>query len=68
MDYRSDEEFQDFIEYNDLGLPLAYAISAGIVEATELSSNFVNEAFDILVEALGLEDTGFESLEDMLDK
>jgi hypothetical protein len=68
MDYRSDEEFQDFIEYNDLGLPLAYAISAGIVEATELSNNFVNEAFDILVEALGLEDTGFESLEDMLDK
>ncbi len=68
MDYRGDVEFQDFIEYNDLGLPLAYAISEGIVEKTEIASNFINEAFDILLAALGVEDTGFESLEDMLDK
>jgi hypothetical protein len=68
MDYRGDVEFQDFIEYNDLGLPLAYAISEGIVEKTDISSNFINEAFDILLAALGVEDTGFESLEDMLDK
>lgn len=68
MDYRGDVEFQDFIEYNDLGLPLAYAISEGIVEKTDIASNFINEAFDILLAALGVEDTGFESLEDMLDK
>ncbi len=68
MDYRGDVEFQDFIEYNDLGLPLAYAISEGIVEKTDIASNFINEAFDILLAALGVEDAGFESLEDMLDK
>jgi hypothetical protein len=68
MDYRDDEEFKDFIEYNDLGLPLAYAIAEGIVERTDLASNFINEAFDILLSALGVEDTGFESLEDILDK
>lgn len=67
MDYRDDEEFQDFIEYNDLGLPLAYAISEGIVEKTDLASGFINEAFDILLSALGVEDTGFESLNDLLD-
>lgn len=68
LDYRDDEEFQDFIQYNDLGLPLAYAISEGIVEKTDIASNFINEAFDILLSALGIKDTGFETLEDLLDK
>ncbi len=35
LDYRDDEEFTDFIEYNDLGLPLAYAISNDIVKITQ---------------------------------
>ena len=68
MDYRDDEEFADFIEYNDLGLPLSYAIAEGIVERTDLASGFVNEAFDILLSALGVEDTGFDTLNDLLDK
>jgi hypothetical protein len=68
MEYRGDTEFQDFVEYNDLGLPLAYAIAEGIVEKTDIASNFINEAFEILLSALGVEDTGFESLEDLLDK
>ncbi len=68
MDYRGEPEFEDFVQYNDLGLPLAYAISEGIVEKTDIATNFVNEAFDILVSALGIEDTGFDTLEDLLDK
>lgn len=68
MDYRDDEEFKDFIEYNDLGLPLSYAIAEGIVERTDLASGFVNEAFDILLSALGVDDTGFDNLNDLLDK
>ncbi len=67
MDYRDEPDFKDFIEYNDLGLPLAYAIYEGIVEKTELSSNFVNEAFDILLGALGTEDKGFDTLDDLLE-
>lgn len=67
MDYRGEPEFEDFVQYNDLGLPLAYAISEGIVEKTDIATNFVNEAFDILVSALGTEDTGFDTLEDLLD-
>ncbi len=68
MDYRGEPEFEDFVQYNDLGLPLAYAISEGIVEKTDIATNFVNEAFDILLGALGIEDTGFDTLEDLLDK
>lgn len=68
MDYRKDEQFADFIEYNDLGLPLAYAIAEGIVERTDTSATFINEAFEILLAALSVEDTGYETLEELLDK
>lgn len=67
LNYRNDEEFQDFIEYNDLGLPLAYAVSADIVKATEIAEGYINETFDLLLAGLDIEeDTGFESLDDLL--
>jgi len=67
MNYRNAIEFQDFIEYNDLGLPLAYALNEDIVKATNLSGKFIDETFDLFVAGLGLEDTGFESLDDLLE-
>lgn len=67
LDYRDDEEFTDFIEYNDLGLPLAYAISNGIVKITPTAEKFILETFDLLLAGLDLEDVGFEILEDVLD-
>lgn len=67
LNYRQDEDFADFIEYNDLGLPLAYAISEGIVETSELASRFVEETFALLLEGLELfEDEEFETLDDLL--
>ena len=66
LNYRNDTEFADFIEYNDLGLPLAYAIAEGIVDSTELATNFINETFDLLLAGLGVEDTGFDSLDDVM--
>jgi hypothetical protein len=66
LNYRNDTEFADFIEYNDLGLPLAYAISEGIVDSTELATNFINETFDLLLAGMGIEDTGFDSLDDVM--
>ena len=68
INYRDDEEFADFREYNDLGLPLAYAIANGIVSKTSKAETFINETFALLLAGLDLEDTGFESIEDLLDK
>jgi hypothetical protein len=66
--YRDDEEFQDFIEYNDLGLPLAYLVSTGVVEAkSEQAKSFINETFDLLLAGVDVEDTGFEALDEILD-
>lgn len=67
LNYKDDEEFADFVEYNDIGLPLAYAISNGIVESTEKAERFIEETFALLLAGLEIdEDTGFEDLDDLL--
>lgn len=65
MNYRNDTDFQDFIEYNDLGLPLAYAINEGIVSSSDLASRFIDETFDLFITGLGIEDEGFEDLDEL---
>lgn len=67
LDYRKDEEFQDFIEYNDMGLPMAYFIQEGMVDPKPMAIQFVNETFELLLAGLEVEDTGFESLTDLLE-
>jgi hypothetical protein len=68
LNYRDDEEFQDFIEYNDLGLPLAYAYANGILtELTSMAESFIEEAWNLLLAGMELEDTGFETLDDLLE-
>ena len=67
LDYKDDAEFADFREYNDLGLPLAYAIGSGIVEKTSRAKLFVEETFDLLLAGLDVEDTGFTNLTEVLE-
>jgi hypothetical protein len=67
LNYRQEENFFDFVEYNDLGLPLAFLFSEGIVKAESGQANeMVEETFDLLLSALELEDEGFDTLDDML--
>jgi hypothetical protein len=66
LKYRSDEEFEDFLDYNDLGLPIAYAIANNIVKPLDLAKSFVEETFDLLLVSLGIEDDNWENLDQML--
>lgn len=68
INYRNDEEFEDFIEYADIGLPLSYFISSGIVETSPKADLFITETWDLFLSALDIqEDTGFENLDEVLD-
>lgn len=67
LGYKDDENFQDFIQYNDLGLPLAYALDNDIIVPNEKTNVFIEETFGLLLDGLEQEDTGFESLNDLLD-
>lgn len=66
MDYRNDENLQDFIEYNDIGLPLAYFIHTQIVDLSPRSEIYMDETFELLLKSLELKDVGFESLDSVL--
>jgi hypothetical protein len=68
LQYRDDQDFEDFVEYNDLGLPLAYALSNDIVHSTATAEDLVNETYELLIASLGIEDTGFDTLEQILEK
>lgn len=68
LDYRDDENFKDFVAYNDLGLPLAYAAANAIVDLHPMAESFIEETFTVLLAALGnIADTGFLSLDDLLE-
>ena len=64
-DYRHDEEFEDFIDYNDIGLPLASFISQELVAMTPRAEIFILETWSLLVAALEIEDKDYETLDAM---
>ena len=67
MEYRNESDFEDFIEYNDIGLPLAFMLDEAIVSPTSRSTMMINETFDLFLATLGrTEDPGYESLDDLL--
>jgi hypothetical protein len=66
INHSENEWFEDFIEINDLGLPMAYFISNGIVEATPLAIEIIDVSFADLLELLEIEDTGFKLLSDIV--
>jgi hypothetical protein len=65
LGYKNDQNFEDFFAYNDLGLPLAYAISNGIVKATDTANKFIDETFTLLLASLEIEDEGYDGLDDI---
>jgi hypothetical protein len=67
MNYKEEEEFEDFIEYNDVGLPLAYLMSEGLSIPTDDGVRYIQETWELFLGGLGIEDTGFETLEDVFE-
>jgi hypothetical protein len=65
--YKDDKGFADFVEFNDLGLPLAYFANEGLATLSEDAMRYVAETFELFVGSLGIEDTGFTTLDEMLN-
>jgi hypothetical protein len=66
MNYRDDEDLQDFVEYNDLGLPLAYFLMNELVLPTKQAEVYIDETYNLLVASLGVEDIEWTSLDELL--
>jgi hypothetical protein len=66
LDYREESEFQDFVSYNDLGLPLGFMIAEDIVTPNQKAKDMIEETFVLLLATLEVEDTGFDTLDDLM--
>lgn len=60
------EDFKDFIEFNDIGFPLAFLNAEGLCVPSSDGMRFVEETWDLLLAELNVKDTGFEDLSHLL--
>ena len=65
--YKEDAEFKDFIEFNDLGLPLAYFVAENRCEVSDDGSRYITETWTLFLAGLNLEDTGFSDLDEVFE-
>ena len=66
--YQDSDSVKDFFDFNDIGLPLAYLASEGLCDISDDGKKYIAETWDIFLSMLGVEDTGFEDLDEVLAK
>jgi hypothetical protein len=67
FEYRDDDKLSDFIEYNDIGLPLSWFISTGVVTPNPIAEDYVNETFALFLAALSLTENDVDGLDNLND-
>ena len=66
--HRENEVFIDFCNLNDVALPLAFFIDSELATISDFGKQYIEDSFKALLTQLGVdEDTGFESLDDLLE-
>ncbi len=68
IDYREESELKEFLEFNDIGLPLAWLNREGLCEINEDGKKYVAETWEMFLLAMGVEDEGFENLAEIFVK
>jgi hypothetical protein len=67
MDYRTEPYFTEFVEYADLGLPLAYLLNTSTVVRNPETDRFIGDTWSVFLGICGhQEDEGFEDLAEIL--
>jgi len=61
------ENFRDFCNFHDIGLPLAYLVSADLCELNQEGKKYINETFKALLSTLSLDDGNFSDLDELLN-
>ena len=68
INYREDSELEEFIEFNDIGLPLAYLASEGLCDISDDGKKYVAESWEMFLLSMGIKDEGFENLAEIFAK
>jgi hypothetical protein len=68
INYRDEDQLKDFMQYNDLGLPLSYVVNTELATVTDQGKMYIEETFALLCAALELDlDGEYETLSQMFD-
>lgn len=65
IDFRDDEKFSAFMEYNDIGVPMAYFIAEGLVNPTPLGEQYVEETLDMMFNLLEITKEEVDELDEI---
>ena len=63
--YKEDDDLKDFIDFNDLGLPLAYFVSESLAEVSDDGARYITETWQLFLASMDLEDDDWNSLDEM---
>jgi hypothetical protein len=67
FEFRDDEELSSFIDYNDVGLPLAWFIATGVVEPLPTAEDFINETYNLFLAALDVTEEEIGEIDNLND-
>jgi len=66
IDFRDDENFSAFMDYNDIGVPMAYYVAEGLVDGlTDLGKQYVEESIDMMFKLLEITEAEVEELDEI---
>jgi hypothetical protein len=68
LNHREDPDLQDFIEDNDIGIPLGYILSEKLAEPVAESVKYIEQTFSLLLTKLELDDLGWNYFDEMRDE
>ena len=66
-EYKDVDTFQEFYYINEIGLPLAWAVNQGLCQPSIEGINYIEHTFKNLMLWYEIEDTGFETLDEVMD-
>ena len=68
LNYRDEDQFKEFADYNDIGLPIAHLVHTGLCNMNKEAEVYVEETYDLLVSAMGVDpEQDYQTIDDMLD-
>ena len=62
LNYKEDEDLKEFMEFNDVGLPLAYLVAENLCKASNDGIKFITDTWLLFLQDLGLEDEAHLSI------
>ena len=66
IDFRDDDNFSAFMDYNDIGVPMAYYVAEGLVTGlTDLGQQYVEESIDMMFKLLEITEAEVDELDEI---